>query len=77
MKEFFEIDGNAADPGKEGRDYAAKLRSADPQLCLLGIGENGHLAFNGPAVANFGDPVDAKCTWTPYAVSSKRQRVGS
>jgi glucosamine-6-phosphate deaminase len=60
MKEFFEIDGNAADPEKEGCDYAEKLRSADPQLCLLGIGENGHLAFNDPAVANFGDPDDAK-----------------
>ena len=27
----------------------------DPQLCLLGIGENGHLAFNDPAVADFDD----------------------
>jgi glucosamine-6-phosphate deaminase len=60
MKEFFEIDGNAPDPEKAGRDYAEKLRAADPQLCLLGIGENGHLAFNDPEVADFTDPVDAK-----------------
>ena len=33
-----------------------KLRAASPQLCLLGIGENGHLAFNDPAEANFDDP---------------------
>jgi glucosamine-6-phosphate deaminase len=60
MKEFFEIDGSAPDPEKTSNDYASKLRSADPQLCFLGIGENGHLAFNDPPVANFADPLDAK-----------------
>lgn len=60
MKEFFEIDGSAPDPEKTSRDYASKLRAANPQLCLLGIGENGHLAFNDPPVANFTDPLDAK-----------------
>jgi glucosamine-6-phosphate deaminase len=60
MKEFFEIDGNALDPEKFGREYAEKLRALDPQLCLLGIGENGHLAFNDPEVADFTDPLGAK-----------------
>ena len=60
MKEFFSIDGSAPDIEKTCREYATKLRSGDPQLCLLGIGENGHLAFNDPPVANFADPVDAK-----------------
>jgi glucosamine-6-phosphate deaminase len=60
MKEFCEIDGNAPDPGRFAREYAAKLQAADPKLCLLGIGENGHLAFNDPSVANFDDPLDAK-----------------
>lgn len=60
MSEFFEIDGNAPDPDKTARDYAARLRAADPQLCLLGIGENGHLAFNDPDVADFNDLADAK-----------------
>jgi glucosamine-6-phosphate deaminase len=60
MKEFFEIDGSASDPEQISRDYASKLRSTDPQLCLLGIGENGHLAFNDPPVANFTDPLEAK-----------------
>jgi glucosamine-6-phosphate deaminase len=40
--------------------YAEKLRSSNPQLCLLGIGENGHLAFNDPALADFSDPLDVK-----------------
>jgi glucosamine-6-phosphate deaminase len=60
MKEFFEVDGSAPDPEQTSRDYAKKLRSADPQLCLLGIGENGHLAFNDPPVADFNDPLDVK-----------------
>jgi glucosamine-6-phosphate deaminase len=60
MKEFFEIDGTASDPEQACKEYAALLRAASPQLCLLGIGENGHLAFNDPGVADFNDPVDVK-----------------
>ena len=60
MSEFFEIDGTTPDPEHTARDYAEKLRASDPQLCLLGIGENGHVAFNDPGVANFEDPLDAK-----------------
>jgi glucosamine-6-phosphate deaminase len=60
MRQFLEIDGSAADPEEVALTYAAALRSAQPQLCLLGIGENGHLAFNDPDVANFSDPLDAK-----------------
>jgi glucosamine-6-phosphate deaminase len=60
MKEFYEVDGTAADPQTVCREYGERLRSADPQLCLLGIGENGHLAFNEPGLADFHDPVDVK-----------------
>lgn len=60
MHEFNEIDGEAADLDVLCREYAAKLRAVNPQLCLLGIGENGHLAFNDPAEANFDDPQDMK-----------------
>ena len=60
MKEFFEIDGSAPDPDRIGREYAENLRLAYPQLCLLGIGENGHLAFNDPPVADFNDTSDAR-----------------
>jgi glucosamine-6-phosphate deaminase len=60
MKEFFEINGSAPDPERTSQEYADKLRRADPQLCLLGIGENGHLAFNDPAVADFTDSLDVK-----------------
>lgn len=60
MNEFFQMDGSASDPKNTAQEYAERLRAADPQLCLLGIGENGHLAFNDPDVADFDDPVDAK-----------------
>lgn len=58
--QFSFIDGMAADPARTCNIYAEKLRSSNPQLCFLGIGENGHLAFNDPHVADFNDPVDMK-----------------
>ncbi len=56
MAAFFEIDGSSSDPERTRHDYVRQLSAADPQLCLLGIGENGHLAFNDPAEADFHDP---------------------
>lgn len=38
MREFLEVNGTASDPERECEIYANKLRSANPQLCLLGIG---------------------------------------
>jgi glucosamine-6-phosphate deaminase len=40
----------------ECRRYAALLRQAPIDVVLLGIGENGHIAFNDPPVARFDDP---------------------
>jgi len=60
LKSFLEINGNASDPKQLCAAYAQTLRAAGPQLCLLGVGENGHLAFNDPGEADFSDPVDMK-----------------
>jgi glucosamine-6-phosphate deaminase len=60
IKRFHEIDGSTDDVEGTCRDYAAMLKAANPQVCLLGIGENGHLAFNDPFDADFGDPLDVK-----------------
>jgi glucosamine-6-phosphate deaminase len=60
MRNFHEIDGSEPHPEKVCRDYAELFRSCPPALCLLGIGENGHLAFNEPAEADFQDAVDVK-----------------
>ena len=37
-------------------EYTALLKKHPIDLIFLGIGENGHLAFNDPAVADFNDP---------------------
>lgn len=42
------------------RDYGALLEKYPPDLIFLGVGENGHLAFNDPAVADFNDPKRVK-----------------
>jgi glucosamine-6-phosphate deaminase len=60
LRQFNPVEGDAADPEAFCDQYAELLRAHPPQLCLLGIGENGHLAFNDPPVANFNDPKDVK-----------------
>jgi len=54
------INGNAADIGAECRRYANLLAQHPPDIVCLGIGENGHLAFNDPHVADFNDPLMVK-----------------
>lgn len=53
---FHGIQGEAADPAAECARYASLLQEAPIDLVCLGIGENGHLAFNDPPVADFNDP---------------------
>ena len=60
MRRFLEMDGNRADIDTFASDYMQSLDAANPQLCLLGIGENGHLAFNDPGEADFNDPLPIK-----------------
>lgn len=40
--------------------YAALMNEAPIDFVCLGIGVNGHIAFNDPPVADFNDPVDVK-----------------
>ncbi len=49
------INGNK-DPEEECHRYAALLQDAPIDLVCMGIGENGHIAFNDPSVADFNDP---------------------
>lgn len=72
--EFHEICGDAPDAPVECERYAELLRSDPLDLCCLGIGENGHLAFNDPAVADFDDPADVKVVDLDHAC--RRQQVG-
>ena len=60
LKKFLPLRGEADDLQAACREYAHLLQEAAPQVALLGIGENGHLAFNDPPVADFHDPLDVK-----------------
>lgn len=49
------IDGDA-EPASETARYARLLGEAPIDLCCMGIGVNGHLAFNEPGDTDFTDP---------------------
>jgi glucosamine-6-phosphate deaminase len=59
-KVFHYIQGDTLEPIAECARYSQLLQAQPIDLCLLGIGENGHLAFNDPKVANFDDPYTVK-----------------
>ncbi len=59
LRAFHRLDASA-DPEGEARSYAVLLRERPIDLVVLGVGENGHLAFDDPGAADFYDPVDVK-----------------
>lgn len=46
----------ANSPDEEIERYSALLKEAPIDIICMGIGENGHIAFNDPPVADFNDP---------------------
>ena len=71
---FHPVPGQASDHEKACRDYESLLNAFPADLCVLGFGENGHLAFNDPPYADFQDPVWVKVV--RLAEESRRQQVG-
>jgi glucosamine-6-phosphate deaminase len=70
---FHFLEGDATDPGAEARRVGAILAAHPIDVAFVGIGENGHLAFNDP-------PADFE-TEEPYLVVSldeacRRQQMG-
>ncbi|MBK1989112.1 glucosamine-6-phosphate deaminase [Sphaerospermopsis aphanizomenoides BCCUSP55] len=59
-RQFHYIEGDALEPIAECDRYSKLLQNQPIDLCLLGVGENGHLAFNDPAVADFQDTAKVK-----------------
>jgi glucosamine-6-phosphate deaminase len=49
------IDCTAANPEKEAERYSKILAENPTDVVIMGIGENGHIAFNDPPVADFND----------------------
>jgi glucosamine-6-phosphate deaminase len=74
FKEFHYLNGDTKDADAEARRYEDLLRAHPLDLCCAGIGENGHLAFNDPPVADFDDPSAVKVVALDDA--SRHQQVG-
>ena len=49
------ISPETTEPEKEAARYEALLKEHPIDICVLGVGENGHVAFNDPPVADFKD----------------------
>jgi glucosamine-6-phosphate deaminase len=67
------LDGDAADPSEVVRRVGKQLASTPVDIAFLGIGENGHIAFNDP-------PADFE-TEEPYIIvnldeACRQQQVG-
>ena len=73
-KVFHYLAGDALLPLAECERYARLLAAQPIDLCCLGIGENGHLAFNDPPVADFADPYKVKLVKLDRAC--RQQQVG-
>jgi glucosamine-6-phosphate deaminase len=71
---FFPVPGHAADTDQACKEYESLLHMHPADLCALGIGENGHIAFNDPPFADFHDPVWVKLV--KLAEASRQQQVG-
>lgn len=70
---FYPVDGSAADPAAACAELGAVISRYPIDVAFIGIGENGHIAFNDP-------PADFE-TETPYLVITldekcRRQQLG-
>ncbi len=71
---MFYLNGDAGDLPAEIERYSALLRAEPVDLAFVGFGENGHIAFNDPPVADFRDPATVKIVTLDEAC--RRQQVG-
>lgn len=55
FKEVHLLNGGSDNPEKECMRYTNLLNIKPVDIVCMGIGENGHIAFNDPPVANFND----------------------
>ena len=60
FKEIHFLYSRELDPELICARYTSLIEKYPPDLVLLGVGENGHLAFNDPGVADFNDPLTVK-----------------
>lgn len=60
FRSVFFLNGNATDIAQECKNYARLLEEYPTDIVCMGIGENCHIAFNDPPVADFNDAVLVK-----------------
>lgn len=70
---FYPIDGSS-DANHICSAYSNLLKQFPADLCVMGIGENGHIAFNDPPYADFTDPRQVKIVRLDQR--SRLQQVG-
>jgi glucosamine-6-phosphate deaminase len=68
------LEGDAVDIDKAVEDYEQLLKNHPVDVACIGIGENGHIAFNDPPVADFNDPKLVKVVELDEAC--RRQQLG-
>ena len=73
-KNVFYIHGDANDIDAEIRRYEKLLKDHPVDVACIGIGENGHIAFNDPGTADFNDPQYLKVVKMDEAC--RKQQVG-
>lgn len=68
LKNTFLLNGCCNNPEEECNRYAGLLKKSEMDIVCMGIGENGHIAFNDPHIADFHDlesvkvvELDEKC----------------
>jgi glucosamine-6-phosphate deaminase len=71
---FYPVPGRPENVDLACKGYELLLQAHPIDVCCLGIGENGHVAFNEPPVADFWDPVWLKRVALDEV--SRRQQVG-
>lgn len=70
---FHYIEGDAMQPLAECDRYTRLLQAQTIDLCCLGLGENRHLAFNEPSVADFNDSYYVKLV--KLELATRQQQV--
>ncbi len=71
---FYPVTARTGELESDCADYAKLLHAHPADLCAMGIGENGHIAFNDPPFAEFQDPVLVKVVRLDQV--SRQQQVG-
>lgn len=76
FRKVYYINGQAGSPEAECERYSALLQKHPVDITCMGIGENAHLAFNDPHVADFNDTRSVKVVDLDEACKIQQVREG-